>query len=85
MGGYTVRPGDTLSGLAANAGVGVGEMAAMNGLDPAGLLVSGTVIKLPSGSPTPARASPPAPAPTTAPVGTTGTTEPSSTPPSRTG
>src|SRR5215211_4010024 len=51
QGGYTVRPGDTLSGLAAGAGVSVADMAAMNGLDPAGVLLSGTVIKLPSGAP----------------------------------
>jgi soluble lytic murein transglycosylase-like protein len=38
-------------------------MAAMNGLDPDGLLVAGTVIKLPGGAPAPARASEPAPAP----------------------
>ncbi len=63
QGGYTVRAGDTLSGLAAGAGVAMADMAAMNGLDPDGLLVEGTVIKLPSGAPAPARASEPAPAP----------------------
>ena len=63
QGGYTVRPGDTLSALAAGAGVSVADMAAMNGLDPAGLLLSGTVIKLPAGAPAPARSSEPAPAP----------------------
>ena len=63
LGGYTVRPGDTLSGLAAQAGVSVDAMAAMNGLDPAGLLVAGTVLKLPSGAPAPAASSEPAPAP----------------------
>jgi soluble lytic murein transglycosylase-like protein len=62
-GGYTVRPGDTLSALAAGAGVSVADMAAMNGLDPAGLLIAGTVIKLPSGAPAPASSSTPAPAP----------------------
>ena len=62
QGGYTVRPGDTLSALAAGAGVSVADMAAMNGLDPAGLLISGTVIKLPTGAPAPARSSEPAPA-----------------------
>jgi LysM repeat protein len=62
QGAYTVRPGDTLSGLAAGAGVAVADMAAMNGLDPAGVLVAGTVLKLPTGAPTPARASEPAPA-----------------------
>jgi len=62
-GGYTVRPGDTLSALAAGAGVSVADMAAMNGLDPAGLLIAGTVIKLPSGAAAPASSSTPAPAP----------------------
>ena len=63
QGAYTVRPGDTLSGLAAGAGVSMADMAAMNGLDPEGVLVEGTVLKLPSGAPAPARASEPAPAP----------------------
>ncbi|UGS37437.1 LysM peptidoglycan-binding domain-containing protein [Capillimicrobium parvum] len=63
MGGYTVRPGDTLSSLAAQAGVSVSQMAYMNGLDPNGLLVAGTVVKLPTGAPAPAASSQPAPAP----------------------
>jgi soluble lytic murein transglycosylase-like protein len=62
MGAYTVRVGDTLSGLAATAGVSAANMAAMNGLSLEGPLLAGTVIKLPSGSPTPPRASEPAPA-----------------------
>ena len=62
MGGYTVRPGDTLSGLATAAGVSVAQMAAMNGLSTTHRLVAGTVIKLPTGSPAPARAAQPAPA-----------------------
>jgi N-acetylmuramoyl-L-alanine amidase len=61
QGGYTVRPGDTLSGLAAGAGVSVEAMAAMNGLDPSGLLIAGTIIKLPDGAPAPARAAEPPP------------------------
>ncbi|UTI62728.1 transglycosylase SLT domain-containing protein [Paraconexibacter antarcticus] len=63
LGGYTVRPGDTLSGLAAGARVPVAQMAQMNGLDPNGVLVAGTVIKLPTGAPAPARSAEPAPAP----------------------
>jgi LysM repeat protein len=63
QGAYTVRPGDTLSGLAAGAGVAMSDMAAMNGLDPQGVLVAGTPIKLPTGAPAPARSSEPAPAP----------------------
>jgi len=62
MGGYTVRPGDTLSALAAHSGVSTDQMAAMNGLDPSGLLVAGTVIKLPTGAPAPAASAQPAPA-----------------------
>jgi soluble lytic murein transglycosylase-like protein len=68
MGGYTVRPGDTLSGLAAGARVSVNAIAQMNGLNPSGLLIAGTVIKLPTGAPAPARASQPAPAATVVPV-----------------
>ncbi len=67
MGGYKVRPGDTLSGLAAGARVSVGAIASMNGLDPSGLLIAGTVIKLPTGAPAPARAAQPAPATTVVP------------------
>jgi soluble lytic murein transglycosylase-like protein len=66
QGAYTVRVGDTLSGLAAQSGVPLAQMAAMNGLDPDGFLVAGTVVKLPTGAPTPARASQPAPAPVVA-------------------
>jgi soluble lytic murein transglycosylase-like protein len=67
MGGYTVRPGDTLSGLAAGARVSLNAIAAMNGLDPNGVLLAGTVIKLPTGAPAPARASQPAPVATVVP------------------
>src|SRR5215217_6464877 len=61
-GGYVVRAGDTLSGLAATAGVSLSQIAAANGLDPSAPLLTGTVLKLPSGSPTPPRAAQPAPA-----------------------
>jgi soluble lytic murein transglycosylase-like protein len=64
MGGYTVRWGDSLSAIAATARVPVSAIAAMNGLDPNGVLLAGTVIKLPTGSPAPAGASQPAPATT---------------------
>jgi N-acetylmuramoyl-L-alanine amidase len=62
LGSYVVRAGDTLSGLAANAGVATSQMAAANGLDPSQPLLTGTVLKLPAGAPTPARASEPLPA-----------------------
>jgi soluble lytic murein transglycosylase-like protein len=51
MGGYEVRPGDTLSALAARSRVPLAQMAFMNGLDPKKPLLAGTVIKLPTGSP----------------------------------
>jgi LysM repeat protein len=61
MGAYKVRPGDTLSGLAAAARVPSSAIAYMNGLNTSSQLVAGTVIKLPTGasisasSPAPAR------------------------------
>lgn len=61
-GGYVVRPGDTLSGLAAQARVPVAQMAAMNGLAPDAHVIAGTVLKLPTGAPTPTGASQPLPA-----------------------
>src|SRR5512132_4199633 len=61
LGSYVVRSGDTLGGLARNAGVSLDAMAAANGLDPARPLLIGTVLKLPAGAPAPARASEPVP------------------------
>jgi LysM repeat protein len=49
-GAYVVQPGDTLTAIAARAGLSTGSLAAANGLDPNGVLVSGTVLHL-SGSP----------------------------------
>jgi len=62
QGAYIVRPGDTLSGLAAQTGVPTAQMAFMNGLAPTARLLIGTVMKLPTGAPAPSRASMPAPA-----------------------
>jgi len=62
LGAYVVRPGDTLSALATQTGVPAAQMAYVNGLDPAAPLLIGTVLKLPSGAPAPARAALPAPA-----------------------
>ena len=67
MGAYTVQPGETLSGIAARAGVSANQLAWMNGLDPAGTLVSGTALKLPSGTPGAATSGTATPAPTTVP------------------
>ena len=62
LGAYIVRPGDTLSALAAQTGVAAAQMAYMNGLAADAHLLIGTVLKLPSGAPAPARAAMPAPA-----------------------
>ncbi len=67
QGAYKVRQGDTLGSLARQTGVSVSAMAAMNGLDPNGVLPAGTVLKLPTGAPAPAGASTPAPAQTVVP------------------
>jgi LysM repeat protein len=73
MGAYKVRPGDTLSGLAAAAGVPAAQMAYMNGLKRNGPLIAGTVIKLPTGAairptaPAPARTIVPQAAPLASP------------------
>ena len=45
-GAYVVQPGDTLSAIAARAGLSPGSLAASNGLDPNGILISGTVLRL---------------------------------------
>jgi soluble lytic murein transglycosylase-like protein len=51
MGAYSVRLGDSLSAIAARAGVPAAQIAAMNGLSLSGVLVAGTVLKLPTGAP----------------------------------
>ena len=47
---YKVRWGDTLSGIAAAHGTTVSALAGANGLDPAGILVEGTVLTVPGGT-----------------------------------
>jgi soluble lytic murein transglycosylase-like protein len=68
LGGYTVRVGDNLTRIAAQVGLPMQQIAAMNGLDPAKFLLAGTVIKLPTGAPAPAGASAPAPPATIVPA-----------------
>jgi N-acetylmuramoyl-L-alanine amidase len=46
-GGYLVQPGDTLSAIAARAGMSVANLASLNGLDPNGVLLSGATLQLP--------------------------------------
>jgi N-acetylmuramoyl-L-alanine amidase len=50
FGGYRVRLGDSLSGIAAEHGVSVAQLAATNGLSASGTLVAGTSLRLPSGA-----------------------------------
>jgi LysM repeat protein len=45
---YRVRAGDTLSGIAAAHRVTLGSLARLNALDPNGILLAGTVLRLPS-------------------------------------
>lgn len=51
MGAYTVRLGDTLTGIAARNGSSPDQIAWMNGLDPDEPLLAGTALKLPTGAP----------------------------------
>lgn len=56
-GTYTVRPGDTLSGIAAAHGTTVDALVQLNGIANPNLIYVGQVLKLPGGStPTPAPA-----------------------------
>ena len=48
-GSYVVQPGDTLTAIAARAGMSVSQLAAANGLNPLGVLPSGTVLSLGGG------------------------------------
>ena len=72
LGGYTVQPGETLSGIAAAAGVNAEQLAWMNGLDPSAPLLSGTALKLPGATDAPA--APPQAVPDAAPYATGGST-----------
>jgi LysM repeat protein len=63
-GGYLVQPGDTLSAIAARAGISVSALASMNSLDVNGILPAGATLSLPgAGAPVTASAE-------TQPVGT---------------
>jgi LysM repeat protein len=43
---YLVEPGDTLAAIAARSGMSVESLAALNELDPEGLLLAGTVLRV---------------------------------------
>ena len=49
-GSYVVRVGDSLSAIAARAGIPMSQLAWMNGVDPSRVLLTGTVLKLPTES-----------------------------------
>jgi LysM repeat protein len=49
-GAYVVQPGDTLTGIASRAGLSPDSLAAANGLEPNGVLISGTVLRLSGGA-----------------------------------
>jgi N-acetylmuramoyl-L-alanine amidase len=49
-GAYVVQPGDTLTGIASRAGLSPDSLAAANGLDVNGVLISGTVLRLSGGA-----------------------------------
>src|SRR5205807_4364718 len=51
LGGYVVRRGDTLSGIAGSSRVSAAQIAFMNGLRLRAPLRVGTVLKLPTGAP----------------------------------
>jgi N-acetylmuramoyl-L-alanine amidase len=59
-GGYLVRPGDTLSAIAARYGTSPTALAAANGMSVDGVLLAGRTLTVPGGSsaPTPAAPSP---------------------------
>jgi LysM repeat protein len=74
LGAYVVKWGETLSGIAARSGVPVGQLAYMNGVDPARVLLAGTRLKLPTGAPgsavSPGTSPPPGPVPNAPPYPT---------------
>jgi LysM repeat protein len=45
-GSYVVQPGDTLTAIAARAGMSIAQLAANNGIDPNAPLLIGTVLRL---------------------------------------
>jgi LysM repeat protein len=56
---YLVQPGDTLTGVAAHAGVSASYLASLNDLSPTALLIAGATLRVPGTAPT--RGGPPYP------------------------
>jgi soluble lytic murein transglycosylase-like protein len=59
LGAYTVRPGDTLTGIASRSGASAQQIAWMNGIDANAPLLYGTALKLPNGAPGAGASQPP--------------------------
>jgi LysM repeat protein len=57
-GGYLVRPGDTLSAIAARYGTNPAALAAANGISVNGVLLAGRTLSVPGASTAPATAAP---------------------------
>jgi LysM repeat protein len=57
IGGYRVRLGDSLSAIAAEHGVSLTQLAAINGLGAGGTLIAGTSLRLPGATTAPQSAS----------------------------
>lgn len=50
FGGYRVRLGDSLGKIAGELGVSISALAAANGINPNGMILAGTSLRLPNGS-----------------------------------
>ena len=69
---YTVRPGDSIYGIAAKFEIRVGTLTAANGLTVASVILPGQQLTIPGGAATSPSAPAPAPAPAPAAVATSG-------------
>jgi LysM repeat protein len=65
---YVVKPGDTLSAIAARHGVGLSEIFKWNGLGMSSVIYPGQKVKVGGGASTPAPSAPAAPKPATKPA-----------------
>jgi hypothetical protein len=52
-GSYVIQPGDTLTAIAARAGMSVAQLAAINGIDPNAPILYGTALRLAGGGSAP--------------------------------